>query len=245
MEDGPSRFIPLQGCFNFRDLGGYGTADGRHVKWRRLFRSDALDHLNPGDLNTVQEELGVITVLDLRNPEEIQQAEHKPGAGSTVSYHNLPYLGARRIVPPPPGADLVARLAEIYQWVIRNAGSPIADSLNILAESDNLPAVFHCTAGKDRTGILASVLLGILGVDHNQIMADYNLTNEIIDQLGERLRARPGNEHRTLDSFRVQPEHMELVMAELAGEHGGTTGYVRTHGVTEATIHKLRDSLLE
>ncbi len=108
-----------------------------------------------------------------------------------------------------------------------------------------MPAVFHCTAGKDRTGILASVLLGVLGVDHNQIMADYNLTNEVIGQLGERLRTRPGNEHRTLDSFRVQAEHMELVMAELATEHGGATGYVRSHGVTEATIRKLRDSLLE
>ena len=243
MEDGPSRFIPLQGCFNFRDLGGYRTADGRHVKWRRLFRSEALHHLTPSDIVKVQEELGIITALDLRNPEEIQQDGAM--AWSTASYYNLPFLGARQLAPPDPEADPVARLTEIYQWVIRNAGNCIAESLNILAQSNNLPAVFHCTAGKDRTGILASVLLGVLGVDHDQIMADYILTNEVIDRLGIRLRARPGNESRPLNSFRAQPEAMELVLAELAEEHGGTTGYVRSHGVTDATMQMLKDSMLE
>ena len=76
-------------------------------------------------------------------------------------------------------------------------------------------------------------------------MQDYVLTNEIIDELGERLRARPGNEHRTLDSFRAQPKVMEMVLDELADKHGGPAGYLQAHGVTNGTIDKLRDALLE
>ena len=166
-------------------------------------------------------------------------------AGSSVRYHNVAYLGARQIVPPGADEDPVARLTNIYQWIIRNAGARIAESLNILSEGGNLPAVFHCTAGKDRVGILAAMVLGVLGVDRDQIMQDYVLTNEIIDELGERLRARPGNEHRTLDSFRAQPKAMELGLDELADKYGGPAGYLQAHGVTNGTIDKLRDALLE
>ena len=183
--------------------------------------------------------------MDLRNPEEIQQHGLKTMAGSSVRYHHVPYLGARPIVPPGADEDPVARLTGIYQWVIRNAGARIAESLNILSEGGNLPAVFHCTAGKDRAGILAAMVLGVLGVDRDQIMQDYVLTNEIIDELGERLRARPGNEHRTLDSFRAQPKTMEMVLDELANEHGGPVGYLEAHGVAKGTMDKLRESLLE
>ena len=149
------------------------------------------------------------------------------------------------MAPPGPDEDPVARLNDVYQWIIRNAGARIAESVNILSEVGNLPAVFHCTAGKDRAGILAAMVLGVLGVDRDQIMQDYVLTNEIIDKLGERLRARPGNEHRTLDSFRAQPKAMEMVLDELENEHGGPVGYLQSHGVTDGTIDKLRDALLE
>ena len=245
MAKAPSRFISLQGCFNFRDLGGYRAQDGRSVKWLRLFRSDAIHYATPDDISRLQGELGIFTVVDLRNPEEIQQAGLTTMAGSSVRYHNVPYLGDRQMAPPGPDEDPVARLTDIYQWIIRNAGARIAESLNILAEGGNLPAVFHCTTGKDRAGILAAMVLGVLGVDRDQIMQDYVLTNEIIDELGERLRARPGNEHRTLDSFRAQPKVMEMVLDELADKHGGPAGYLQAHGLADGTIDKLRDALLE
>jgi len=245
MAKAPSRFIALQGCFNFRDLGGYRAQDGRSVKWLRLFRSDAINYATPDDISRLQGELGIFTVVDLRNPEEIQQAGLNTMAGSSVRYHHVPYEGARQIVPPGPDEDPVVRLTNLYQWIIRNAGAQIAESLNILSEGGNLPAVFHCTAGKDRAGILAAMVLGILGVDRDQIMQDYVLTNEIIDKLGPRLRARPGNEHRTLDSFRAPPEAMETVLDELENEHGGPVNYLQAQGVADGTIDKLRDALLE
>ena len=245
MAKAPSRFVTLQGCFNFRDLGGYRTQDGRSVKWLKLFRSDAIHYATPDDISRLQGELGIFTVVDLRNPEEIQQAGLTTMAGSSVRYHTVPYLGARQIVPPGVDEDPVARLTNIYQWIIRNAGARIAESLNILSEGGNLPAVFHCTAGKDRAGILAAMVLGVLGVDRDQIMQDYEMTNDVIDELGERLRARPGNEHRTLDSFRAQPETMEIVLDELDNEHGGPAGYLQAHGVANETLDKFREALLE
>ena len=95
MAKAPSRFVTLQGCFNFRDLGGYRTQDGRSVKWLRLFRSDAIHYATPDDISRLQGELGIFTVLDLRNPEEIQRGGLNTMAGSSVRYHSVPYLGAR------------------------------------------------------------------------------------------------------------------------------------------------------
>ena len=245
MAKAPSQFVKLQGCFNFRDLGGYRAQDGRSVKWLRLFRSDAIHYATPDDISRLQGELGIFTVVDLRNPEEIQQHRLKTMAGSSVRYQHIPYLGASQIVPQGPDEDPVTRLTIIYQWIIRNAGARIAESVSVLSEGGNLPAVFHCTAGKDRTGILAAMVLGVLGVDRDQIMQDYVLTNEIIAELGQRLQARPGNEHRTLDSFRAQPKAMEMILDELADQHGGPVGYLQTHGVASGTMEKLRDALLE
>ena len=239
------RLIPLQGCFNFRDLGGYSAGDGLTVKWRRLFRSDAVHLMTPEDVDHVQDELGVVTVVDLRNPEEVQRDGRGGMSNSSVQYHHVPFLGGRTIAPPGPLEDPVARLTEIYLWILRNSGIRIAETLNTLAEARNSPAVFHCTAGKDRAGILATLVLGVLGVDDEQIMDDYRLTNRTMDQLSERLRARPGNEHRSRESFEAHPEAMEHALAEVHEVYGDASNYARAHGVSDAAIDRLKEALLQ
>ena len=239
------RFIPLEGCFNFRDLGGYQTRDGRVLRSRTLFRSDAIHSMTPADAAYVQSSLGVVTVVDLRNADEAQQSGRWPSVNSPVRYYNVPYLEGRDMSPPGPEDDPVERLTNIYQWVIGNSGARIAETLATLSQVSNLPAVFHCTAGKDRAGILAAMVLGVLGVDEDRIMEDYCLTNQIIDALYERLRSRPGNEHRSLQSFEAQPKAMERALAELHTVYGGAEGYARTHGVDDDIIGRLRESLLE
>ena len=88
MKAAPSkRFIPLEGCFNFRDLGGYPTRDHRSVKWRRLFRSDALHHMTDGDVEYVASTLGVVTVMDLQNPDQIQKCPI-----TSAQCHNIPFM---------------------------------------------------------------------------------------------------------------------------------------------------------
>ncbi len=112
------RFIPLQECFNFRDLGRYPTRDGRSVKWRRLFRSDVLHHMTDGDVEYVANTLGVNTVVDLRNPDQIQNCP-----STSAQYHNIPFMeGMATGVLSNTDQDPVERLTATYLWILRNAG---------------------------------------------------------------------------------------------------------------------------
>jgi hypothetical protein len=184
-------------------------------------------------------------VVDLRNPDEAEGAGRWPTGGSTVRYHNVPYLEGRDVSHPAADIDPAVRLTEIYTWIISNAGKRVAESVQALAGESSLPAVFHCTAGKDRTGVLSAIILGLLGVDDEQIMADYCLTNRIIGSLGPRLRQRPGNEDRPLAAFEAQPKAMERVLSDLNGNWGGAEEYVLTHGVSAEAVTRLREALLD
>jgi hypothetical protein len=201
--------------------------------------------MTPEDMAFVETSLGVATVVDLRNPDEAAGAGRWPEDGSPVRYRNVPFLDGRDISHPAEGMDPVVRLTEIYTWIIAHAGDRVAESLNTLAGGSNLPAVIHCTAGKDRTGVLSAIILGLLGVDDEQIMADYCLTNQVIGTLGERLRQRPGNEGRPLHLFEAQPAAMERALADINGGWGGAEGYVLAQGVSLDTLSQLRSALLE
>ncbi len=238
------RFILLEGCFNFRDLGGYPARDGRAVKWRRLFRSDALDHMTEGDVEYVANTLGVVTVVDLRNPDQGQNCPFP-----SAQYHNIPFLeGIPTGVLRDTDQDPVERLTATYLWILRNAGERIGDALTTLAKGDSLPAVVHCSAGKDRTGVLSALVLGILGVSQKDIIEDYTTTNQVITEIIHRLSAVPGNEHlrsRPATYFQAHPKVMEVVLAEIQSVYGDAVNYVKAHGVSESTIGQLQSVLLD
>ena len=238
------RFIPLEGCYNFRDLGGYPTRDGRTVKWRRLFRSDALHHMTDGDVEYVANALGVITVVDLRNPDQIQNCPIP-----SAQYHNIPFIeGMATGVLSNTDQDPVERLTATYLWILRIAGEQIAYALTTLAKGDNLPAVVHCSAGKDRTGVLSALVLGILGVSEKDIIEDYTITNQVITEIIHRVSAVPGNEHlrsRPATYFQAHPKVMEGVLEEIQSAYGDAVSYVQAQGVSESTISQLQRDLLD
>lgn len=249
MEDVSTRHLPLEGCYNFRDLGGYPAADGRAVRWRTLYRSDALHHLTERDAARARDELRVRTAIDLRTEAEVE-AYPEP-VGLLPRRHHLPFLATLK-----RSSDAVQRVdrgpeatAERYLRMLEGAGPQVAEAVRILAESDALPAVFYCAVGKDRTGILAAVVLGLLGVPEEEIVRDYTLTSHGIEDVIERLRGSdvygPGIDGTPTPDFHPHPDTMALVLEGLEADHGSIEDYVRANGVSHATVARLRDTLLE
>ena len=157
------RHITFQRLHNFRDLGGYRTDDGRTVRWGQLYRSDSLGKLAGADLARFRE-LGVRTVIDLRYPWEIEARGRVPHHDGLV-WHNLsiehrPYDQATI----DPAVDPWRYLADRYAEVAEDGAAELREALEVVAEADG-PLVFHCASGKDRTGLLAALLLTLLGVD--------------------------------------------------------------------------------
>src|SRR5256714_3214386 len=170
----PERRIRLEAVFNFRDLGGYKTDDGRMVRWRQLFRADGLYRMTPADAETVRE-LGINSVLDLRTEDEIGTRGRFPVDKVPVEYHHLPFLD---VVPDPdfyPTPVPPGFMAEHYHDILHGGTDHVVGALRILAQPEAYPAVFHCAAGKDRTGILAALVLSLLGVPDEDIAEDYGL----------------------------------------------------------------------
>ena len=241
-------FLPLEGCLNFRDLGGYATASGRTVKTGMLFRSDALQHLTAEDAKYIRETLGLATVIDFRNTHAVDRDGRSDKAIPGVNYLNQPVLEQRGAITATGEEDPAERLTDMYLWALRNGGAHYGAAFNAVAAVENLPAVFHCSAGKDRAGIFASLILGVLVVDEEIIVEDYLVTNEKVALIIQRLSSRPGNEHMQripVDFFRAQAPAMEATLEEVRRVHGDAAGFFRSHSVEQAAIDRFRAALLE
>jgi protein-tyrosine phosphatase len=169
------RRVPFVGITNLRDLGGYPAADGGTTRWGRVFRADALHKLTAEDLEAFAA-LGVQTVFDLRG--DVERDEF-PGP---VPSRHVPITGRPvGITAPPPPSDMSAAdgeriLRDMYVGILEHSAANVAAVLRGLADPDAVPAVFHCHGGKDRTGVVAAVLLLTLGVDRETVLDDYEAT---------------------------------------------------------------------
>jgi protein-tyrosine phosphatase len=246
--DHPDRRLGFVGAFNFRDLGGYGTDDGRTVRWRTLYRADALHRLPDDELDQLGQ-LGVRTVLDLRTAKELEhgklQAEHLG-----ITHLHLSVLSE---IWSAEGLDLEADpsvvLGELYVQMLEVGAPAFAGALRVLADAAQVPAVFHCAAGKDRTGVLAALVLSLLGVDDDTIAGDYALTAASMDRMIDRLRRdRPDQLNLMNDqpsAFMMAPAGaMEHFLVELRARHGSAVGYVTDIGVEPEAVAELRRTLL-
>ena len=239
------RRIVLEGAVNFRDQGGYPTENGRFVKWRRLFRSDSLHDLTESDVQTITGTLGLTTIVDLRSTNSVLEDGRGLLALSGIAYHNYPFLERRGIEPPTSGSDPGERLTAIYQWILLNAGTLMAQAFNALAQDVNQPALFHCNAGKDRTGVLGATLLSVLGVSREDVVADFLMTNEVIDGILARIKKMPGFQDSTRDGIMAPQSAIEKFLDVMQREFGGPESYLLRHGVQQETINVFKESMLE
>lgn len=243
------RVIPLFAVHNFRDLGGYPTNDGRRIRWRTLFRADGLYRLTPDDARVVVG-LGVRTVVDLRTANEVKTRGTFPKDDHDVAYHHLPIIDATWGEGSTPEIDdVVEFLVWAYRSMLEEAAPRFAEAITLLATEDVLPAVFHCAAGKDRTGILSALVLGSLGVSENIITADYGLTELAMQRLivwaREHQPALAELYAKMPARFAAaDPRAMKLILDEIIDEHGSVRSYVRAIGVTDDSLTALERGVL-
>ena len=202
-----SREINFDGIINCRDLGGYKAEDGRIVAWRRLFRSGYVHPMTARDLNRLKEELKLTSVINLRRNKAGQQKEVSLLNDAGIKYFNTPFFDYQQ---EELNYDFT-NMGEAFLFRIRHQeyAKPIIAALEIIADPKNLPLLFHCGAGKDRSGLLAAFILSVLGVADSDIIADYILSAPYM--------ARPGRRHDE------RPRHAGR-REKFAGVHLGSDG---------------------
>lgn len=245
----PRRLITLDAVHNFRDLGGYPTADGRTTRWRRLFRADALYRLAGADIEAVRP-LGLRTVVDLRTVDEIELRGRFPVDDHPLALHHVSVLDITWDNDGPWIDDAVAHLTWSYTQMLAQRPERFAEAVELVGAAGALPAVFHCAAGKDRTGVTAMLILGALGVHRDYIAADYALTAEGTQRMlvwAERevpeFFARMAGLPAAL--LACAPEAMYRVVEGIEAEHASIRAFVRRIGVRADTLARLEAELLE
>jgi len=239
------RRIALEGAVNFRDLGGYATADGRRTRWRTLFRADGLGDLTADDLEVLRD-LGIRTVVDLRSGDELERGRFDVDA-HPVSFHHFPFIEK---LPDPDEFDRrPGLLGTQYLEMIGDSGPQILAVLEVLASPGTLPAVFHCTAGKDRTGVLSAIVLSLLGVDEPTVVADYALSGEAMVRLRAKLIVKYPDSRTVIENinevFSAEPTQMEALLDHLRERYGSIPSYVEALGGGPDLVKTLQEALLE
>ena len=240
------RHIDCEGAFNIRDLGGYPTTSGTTTRWGTLYRADGLHRISPEARSTIAQ-LGWRTVLDLRTQLEVDHGAFVDDGAIVV---HLPVLQETWDGLFEDDGDPATFLAARYVEMLDIGAPSIAAAVEILASSSRLPAVFHCSAGKDRTGVLAALILSMLGVDDDVIAGDYHLSagsmdrlvawiNETQPELADHMARQP----RAL--LACPPEAMLQLLGHIGREHGSAAAYLLDIGVAPDAILACRGLLLE
>jgi protein-tyrosine phosphatase len=259
------RLLPLQGGRNFRDLGGYATADGKHVRWGKVYRSGAMAGLTDADYSYLSD-LGITTICDFRTePERAGEPTNwraKPGADYMAWPSNMgPMMQfSRTLGSGKPTAEAMRKaMMALYDALPEAYAVPYAAMFARLAKGD-IPLAFNCTAGKDRTGLAAALILTALGVPRETILKDYALSDVYVDYKAElaKQRAASGNKSvaltfyatlppEALDAlFASDPDYLEAAFTKIEKEHGSVQAYIHdVLQVSDKDLASIRGALLE
>lgn len=238
--------IALEGASNFRDLGGLATSHGSHVRRARVYRSDHLARLSATDHQCLLA-LQVTRCVDLRGhlereltPYHLPGAEQEHLAIEPTVLVRLRELRGRGQQPSRAGA--VELMRDTYRAFVRQQG-PVFGRLLVRIGTHDEALVFHCTAGKDRTGMAAALLLELLGVHRDDVMEDYLLTNQLYRRDHRLVEEAPAEVLDVL--WKVQADFLHAAWRCMDEEFGGLDNYLRgPMGLSPAGIHRLQEKLL-
>ena len=249
------RLVPLAGVQNFRDIGGYRTLDGRHVAWGRIYRSAQLSHLTPADL-TVVARLNIHTVYDLRSVSE-RRAEPTAWIGSSAPTilmrdYDLDLSAMAGLYQGTPTVDGArAVFVNLYATFLDTQRPQQAALFEVLLRNDGA-SLYHCTAGKDRTGLATAMILSALGVPRETILYDYELSNRYVSGVNPAGAADPSQARRQAGSGRLPPDvaavfmrvdaaYLRAVFAQIDRDYGSIETYLDQRlGVDADDIRRLK-----
>jgi protein-tyrosine phosphatase len=245
------RWIDLDGADNLRDLGGLPASGGGRTRFRRLLRSGTLQDLTPGDVGHLLNVVGVRTVVDLRLIAEAEREGSALSGVAAVRYLSLPLQSADGIRSDEVADAAVMDMVGHYFAFLEGSPGTIVSAARVFADGASLPAIFHCAAGKDRTGVLAAVVLDAVGVTGEAIAADYALTAQRLRRIRARLarletyRAMGAVMRKVDGATTADPGSMEAFLAGLHERYGGGAGYLSARGMTGSELAALRSALVE
>ena len=248
-DDYLERHYPFEGCFNFRDIGGYLNQEGKRIKKGIYFRAGRQDRMSDKDLSKLSD-LKIATQIDLRRPDEVLEQGKGPLEAMGANYINIAVI-------PEGGSDKLSRLVgdtrisgKRYLGYLEFGPTTWLRLFGILANEDNLPVVLHCTAGKDRTGVSTAFLLSILGVSREVIEADYLLTNLDTERQADFIESTvgypEGYDRETMISVAGVPKDaMKVFLDGLESKWGSAIEYLEKIGVTQEQMDAIRTNFLE
>jgi protein-tyrosine phosphatase len=247
--------VLLEGCLNLRDVGGYETADGRHVRAGCVFRSDELHRLTDADLDAVAA-LGIRVVFDLRNVDERTARPNRLPDDVELLERVTPSTAG----PTPSTEEQIVRnelpvhddgeFAGVYVRLLGALAPELRIILERAVDAPMRPLLFHCAAGKDRTGIVTAVLLGLLGVPDDVILDDYELSTRYftarkLDTLAATMAEYGVTEERLRPLLSARRPVLDALLEHVRDQWGGFDGYAREHvGLDDEFPERLRASLL-
>ena len=249
IDDYLERHYPFEGCFNFRDIGGYLNRDGKRVKKGLYFRAGRQDRMTDKDLSQLSD-LQISTQIDLRRPDEVLEQGKGPLESMGAKYINIAVI-------PEGGSDKLSRLVgdtgisgKRYLGYLEFGPTSWLRLFGILANEDNLPVVLHCTAGKDRTGVSTAFLLSILGVSREVIEADYLLTNLDTERQADFIESTVGYpegfDRETMISVAGVPKDaMKVFLDGIESKWGSAVEYLEKIGVTSQQMDSIRTNFLD
>jgi protein-tyrosine phosphatase len=241
------RHIVLDGICNLRDLGGYPAAGGS-TRWRRILRSDSLHDLRDRGIDALVE-AGLSKVIDLRDASEITPQPSPFNAHRSVRYAHVPIFAHLDLRAHLAGAAQAGDvLLKLYCEVLTQRQPALSEALSAIANAEPGAVLFHCTVGKDRTGVLAALVLAAVGVKPDDIVADYALTTGRIDRIQRtmltRLAASGIDADSLLPLFSSAPSTMQGMLDFLHSRYGGIDAYLHLLDPDQMLREKLRERML-
>jgi protein-tyrosine phosphatase len=240
--------LRIEGLVNIRDLGGIPTHTGQPIARGRLIRSDNPRNLASHGWQQLHERIGPRVIIDLRSETEVDRDNYTVDSLKTrrVGFPMMPQSG---ITEDEIAAGACSNLIDDYLTQLAVNADSIAGALSVIAQSSSAPVMVHCTAGKDRTGILVALVLRLLNVPDDEIIVDYAASAPAMVEIVSRIRNTPLFQENGLAQappwiFAAEKETMAGFLAGLDDRYGGAAGWARAHRLDRALIEDLRESLL-